>query len=193
MIAGNLMMLRRALVIVAAIASSALAACSDQSAKLLAAETKITALEQKIDALEKRTKSIEDAREFDVTLNSLKSIAYLTPGSDGYSVLESNLGRFTVSLANIESYANGSRVTLTFGNLTSATINNPKVTIEWGTVDDKGSPNNVASHSREVEFTQSFQAGSWNNVPVVLESVPPAQLGFVRLRELTHKGISLRR
>src|SRR5689334_18779742 len=165
---------------------AALVGCSQPSSASPSADARIRALEQKLDMLEKRTASIETDRDFEKTLNNLKSVAYLTPGSDGYSVIESDLGSFTVNIANIEQYANGSRVTLTFGNLTSATITSPKVKIEWGTVDDKGSPNNEAARSRELEFTQSFQPGAWNNIPVVLEGTPPAQLGFVRVRELTH-------
>jgi hypothetical protein len=96
-------------------------------------------------------------------------------------------------LVNVQPYANGTRVTLRFGNLLSATINGAKAKLEWGSVDAKGSPKNESAQSREVSFTESLRAGAWTNVQVVLEGVPATELGFVRVRDLTHVGINLLR
>ena len=126
-------------------------------------------------------------------LPSLDEIAYLTPGSDGYSVVQCDLGRMTVSLKNIEPYPNGSRISLQIGNLSSANINGAQARIEWGNVDEKGTPKNEEAHSREVKFAKSLRAGAWTTVPVVLEGIPPAALGFVRVKDVTHSGISLSR
>ena len=119
-------------------------------------------------------------------------VAYLTPGSDGYAAVKMDLGYLTVNLANIAPYANGSKVSLTFGNLTSATIDGLKATIEWGSVDDKGLPKNEEAKSREIKLTESLFSGAWNKADVVLEGVPPTALGFVRVRDVTHQGIRLR-
>jgi hypothetical protein len=120
-------------------------------------------------------------------------MAYLTPGSDGYSVVRTDLGPVTVSLIDVQPYANGSRVTLKIGNTTSATINGAKATLEWGNVDAKGLPNNENAKSRDVSFTESLTRGSWTTVRVVLDRVPPAALGFVRVKNILHTGISLLR
>ena len=93
----------------------------------------------------------------------------------------------------MQPYANGSKVALQFGNLTSATINGAKAKIEWGSVDEKGSPKNEGARSREVTFEKSLSAAAWTTVPIVLEGVPPSELGFVRVREVSHRGISLSR
>ena len=57
--------------------------------------------------------------------------AYLTPGAEGYSVVRADLGALTVKIDNVEPYANGSRITLQIGNLTSATINGAKAKMDW--------------------------------------------------------------
>ena len=158
----------------------------------------VNALEKRADDLESQIKTLKtsvDALERDNSFNKLlrdvDSIAYLTPGSDGYSIIETDLGRVTVNLVDVQQYANGTRVTLRFGNLMSATINGAKATLEWGAVDEKGSPKNDAARSREVKFTESLRAGAWTNVPVVLEGVPPTEFGFVRVKQMTHTGVSL--
>jgi len=158
-----------------------------------AQDAALSGLTTKVEALEKRLESIEQSRSFDELLRDSDRIAFLTPGADGYSVLRGDLGMMTVSLRNIEPYANGSRVTLQFGNLTSATINGAKVKVEWGKVDAKGIPDNETAKSREVTFTQSLGSGRWTNISVVLEAVPPTDLGFVRIREFGHSGISMLR
>jgi hypothetical protein len=156
-------------------------------------DSELARLSTAVDALAKRVESIEQARSFEELFKDSDRMAYLTPGADGYSVIRGDLGVMTVSLQNIEPYANGSRVTLQFGNLTSATINGAKVKVEWGTVDGKGVPNNDTAKSRDITFTQSLGAGRWTNAQVVLEAVPPTDLGFVRIREFGHSGISMNR
>ena len=154
-------------------------------------EEKFADLTRQLTELKSEVETLRREKSFDELLRNLDSIAYLTPGSDGYSVIQSDLGRMTVSLSNIEPYANGSRVTLQFGNPTSANLNGAKAKLEWGSVDEKGSPRNESARSREITFSQSLRAGAWTNVPVVLEGVQPKELGFVRVREFVHRSISL--
>lgn len=162
-------------------------------------DTRVAPLETKLAALEKQTEQLQQQLEqlqFQVRLQSevkdWDGVAYLTPGSDGYAVVRMDLGYLTVNLANIAAYANGSKVSLTFGNLTSATIDGLKAKIEWGTVDDKGIPNNQEAKSREIKLTESLFSGAWNKAEVVLEGIPPTALGFVRVREVSHQGVRLR-
>jgi hypothetical protein len=121
----------------------------------------------------------------------LDEVAYLTPGEEGYSVVKSDIGAITVSLKDVKPYANGSRITLQFGNILNATITGVKAKLEWGSVDAKGIPKNETQKSREITFSKSLRSGSWTKISVVLERVPPSDLGFVRVRELKHTGIIL--
>jgi hypothetical protein len=101
-------------------------------------EQQVAALQKKTDALQSEVKTLKeslsrlsDDQSVDKFVRDAKSIAYLTPGETGYSVIESDLGRLTVALDNVQPYANGTRITLRFGNLTSATINGAKATLDW--------------------------------------------------------------
>lgn len=124
-------------------------------------------------------------------MQNMDRVAYLTPGESGYSVVQSDLGVITVSLKDIQPYANGSKITLRLGNTTSATINGAQATLDWGSADSAGLPAG-AEKSREVTFAESLPAGAWTDCKIVLEGVPPVQLGYVRVREMKHSGIRLR-
>lgn len=128
--------------------------------------------------------------QIDNMMRSLEGVAFLSVGSDGYSTIETNLGRLTVSLENVRPYANGSKVTLVFGNTTYTTIDGVNAQLAYGSVDDKGSPLLGSERSKELAF-DVIRPGSWKRVPVSLEGVPPAKLGYVRLSKLEHRGIRL--
>jgi outer membrane murein-binding lipoprotein Lpp len=114
----------------------------------------------------------------------------LTPGSDGYSVVRSNLGPMTVKFDNVQPYANGSRVTLRFGNLTSASIDGLTATASWGK--DNSDPGKAVG-TREVKFKDTLRSGAWTTTSIVLEKIPPSELAFLTLSEISHDAISLRR
>ena len=178
--------------IMAVVLVLALAGCGSR-AKDVERDLQFADLKSKAEALATRVESLEQARNLDDFMKGMDAIAYLTPGSAGYSVIRTDLGPMTVSLENVQAYANGSRITLQFGNLTSATVNGARVKVEWGSVDAKGSPNNESARSRDVTFTQALRSGRWTNAPIVLEGVPPTELGFVRIKQFGHSGIVLLR
>ena len=166
------------------LASALLAACVKDE-RVAPLEAKVASLEKEIEQLQFQLRLQDETKGWD-------GIAYLTPGSSGYSVIRMDLGNLTVSLEDIAPYANGSKIKLLFGNLTSATIEGLKAKIEWGSVDEKGVPKNKEAKAREVKLTESLIPGNWNKMEVVLEGVPPSALGFVRVREVGHQAIRLR-
>lgn len=153
----------------------------------------VSTLESKVASLEKEIADLRQKVELNQMVSGWDKVAYLTPGSDGYSLVKSDLGVLTVGIANIAPYANGSKVTLQFGNLSAATIDGLKAKLEWGAVDKNGTPINESAKSRDVSFNEPLISGSWTNSNVVLEGVPPQELGFVRLRDVGHHGVKLRR
>lgn len=155
--------------------------------------TKVASLEKKVEALEIQLGELQQKVELQQMVSGWDKVAFLTPGSEGYSVVKSDLGNLTVSIANIQPYAIGSKITLLFGNLTAATIDGLKTQLEWGSVDKNGMPNNEEAKSRDVSFNEPLISGSWTKSDVVLEGIPPAELGFVRLRDIGHRGVRLRR
>ncbi|MGH9877431.1 MAG: DUF3251 domain-containing protein [Nitrososphaerales archaeon] len=131
------------------------------------------------------------SQELKQRFNDWKNIAYLTPGDEGYSTIHFDLGVLTVKISDVKAYANGSTVNLQFGNTLSASIDGLKANIDWGKVSNDGTPINEDAKTKEITFAQKLKSGSWTIVPVVLDGIPSTELGFVRVRDVTHTGIQL--
>ena len=166
---------------------------NDLDKKLTAIENKISKMQDEIDTLKTNNEKLEKTVTINEYLRNIEEVAYLTPGSAGYAKIKFDLGVLTVSLEDIKPYANGSKITLSFGNTLSAGINGLKGTFEWGKVDEKGLPVIQLTKSKEVTFSETLNAGSWTKVSVVLDGVPPAEFGFLRLKDFSHSGIKLLR
>jgi hypothetical protein len=147
-------------------------------------DAEITRLRGEVDELKTQAGS-------DKLLKIMGEVAYLTPGAEGYSALRYDLGTLTVSINDVTEFANGSKVTLKFGNPLSSNINGLKLTIDYGEVDAAGTPLNDSAKTKELTFTDSLKGGAWTRVPVVLEGFPASKLGFVRIRDVSHTGIEL--
>jgi hypothetical protein len=174
----------------------ALSACGVRSAppsEMPSLTKRIDELNTKVAALQKTVNDNESSRKFDDMLARFDRVAYLTPGSTGYSAVRMDLGYLTVAIDDIKPYANGSKVRLRFGNPFVATINGLKTKLEWGTVNKDGAADNENEKSRQITLTDPLLPGAWTHVEIVLDGVPPSNLGFVRLSEVTHTGIALRR
>jgi len=174
-----------------------LTSCQD-SKKITELETKLALqgkelikLQEQIEVLKSGQEELGRTDAINEFVGNVEKIAYLTPGQSGYSTIKFDLGILTVSLEDIKPYANGSRITLKFGNTLSSSIDGLKGTLEWGKVDEKGSPINSLAKKKEITFSETLIAGSWTKVSVVLDGVPPTEFGFVRLKNFSHSGIKL--
>lgn len=150
----------------------ALAACGSKT------EDRITAIEARLDAIEK------SVGKYDAVT--------LKPGQTGYSLLATDLGRVAVAIAKIDPAPNGTRLTLDFGNPTSARLNGMKARIEWGANDSRGLPV-IGGNVRSTQFVASepLPAGSWRQYQIDLPAVPPAQLGWIRISALDSGTVDL--
>lgn len=181
--------MRRTMVILRiALVSVCAVGCSD-GAKVAALEGETKRLSDAVESLNGQVRALQQWQDIDDAVEVNMGTARLTPGSDGYSIIRIGLGALTVSLENIESYANGSRVTLQFGNPLTATIVDGKATVEWGT---KNPADVEKPHSREVNLS-NIRSGAWTSVVVVLEGVPPTELSFVRVKNVNDSKITLMR
>ncbi len=159
-------------------------------------QRQLTALRQEVDALGSElneVKNNQNSLQLDKMIRDFQNVAYLQPGDTGYSVVPFDLGSLTVQLSDVKPYANGSKIELKFGNPLSSSINGLKATVQWGRVDAKGSPDNKSEKSKDFTFTETLRSGAWTTVSVVLDGVPPNELGFVRISAVSHTGISLGR
>ena len=116
----------------------------------------------------------------------------LTPGDSAYAVLRIDIGSIAVTLDALAPYGSGSRVSMTLGNLTSAGIDGLAATVSWGIPSSDGENSVVQGHSRRVTLSKSLPPGAWTKVSFALDSVPPNQIGFLRLGEASATSIRLR-
>jgi Protein of unknown function (DUF3251) len=175
---------------------SFLIGCSEKD-RITELENQLTALESRLAAEKKGTDMLHDVLR---TLTSRHERllepygdTYLTPGSSGYGLIFADLGPLTVSLKNVQAYANGSRITLEIGNLSSAAIVGLKTKVEWGPTDKEGLPIETKVRKREINFNEILQSGSWNVVEFVVEATQPQEIGFVRFKSASHGAIRLKR
>src|SRR5450631_4086229 len=97
--------------------------CGNQSqtnTEALATKSEVAELSGKVMALEARLSGVESTQKLGSEMAGLDEIAYITPGTNGYSLIKADLGIFTVSMVDVKPYANGSKVALMFGNIYSA-------------------------------------------------------------------------
>jgi hypothetical protein len=176
-----------------AIAIGFISGCEQGTPIATNGNTEVKELLIKVGRLEKEVQALREQMDDFQIIRENNRIAYLTPGQSGYDSVQFSLGTLTISLVDVKPYANGSKVTLTFGNPLAATIEGLKAKIEWGSVGADGMPDNKTLKSREVTFKEKIRPGSWTKADVVLEGLPPTNLGFVRVRNVAHEGIVLNR
>ena len=150
-------------------------------------EADIVELRREIDLL-KAQQSLAELRKLG---QQWSETAYLTPGSTGYDTIKYNLGTLLVTLSDIQPYANGSKGTLLIGNPYFANLSGLKATMSWGKTDDKGEPIEGSEKSKQISFIEMMKAGRWTRVTVILEGSAPADLGYIRLGDLTNESIQL--
>jgi outer membrane murein-binding lipoprotein Lpp len=159
--------------------------------ELKQSQEKIIKLETALNDLKEAINKDREAYKWDKFISKVDQIAYLTPGAEGYSTVRFDLGVLTVNLFDIKPYANGTKVTLEFGNTLSATVNGLKATIDWGKVDEKGSPINEQAKSKEITLNEPLLPGAWTKSSVVLDGVPASEFGFIRIKDISHSGVRL--
>ena len=131
--------------------------------------------DDRLKAIESRLAKTEQA------LGEHKAIT-LKPGDSGYGLLDTDIGRLPVAIAEVQPQAGGSRVILDFGNPTTARLTGMTAKIEWGGNDSKGLPLPAnGSHMINFAAPQPLLPGSWRQYPLDLAGFPPAQLGWVRI------------
>ena len=157
------------------------------AAELKTLQAEKTLLTSRVFSLEQRIASLESKQ----LIRDFSQYAYLTPGSDGYSLIKFDLGVLTVSILDIKPYANGSKVLLQFGNPLATKIDGLKAKIEWGQVDADGVPDNATAKNKEFTSQVPLRSGAWTTVTVILEDTPPTKFGFVRIHDVAHTGIEL--
>jgi hypothetical protein len=161
------------------------AACSSgEAAEVQGLKAELASARQKADSAYQLADSLRQALGIDDLLKNFDKIAVLDPAESGFGVVESSYGKLTFSIANVEPLADGSRVTLKVGNLTSATIAGGTLQVQWGPrqAKDQGlTAWQQSLHQSDMSFTEALAPGTWNNVRLTLGGTPPTSLGYLRV------------
>ena len=125
----------------------------------------------------------------------------LDPGERGFSRLDTSVGSFAIPIQDVAAHADGVRVRLHVGNLTTATVNGGTFQAKWGprqpSLRDKDFSRKYTEWSKSlrdkrIDFLEDLKSGAWNDVTLTLPGLPPAQFGHLELSMETNK-ISLLR
>jgi len=124
-------------------------------------------------------------------LAGMDDIAFLRTGTTEFAYIRTDVGKLSASLADIRPYANGSRVTLRFGNPTSAILTGVTFKVDYGPLDKAGIIVTDSSQTQQHSLNGDLPRGSWKNEDVVLDGVPTSSLGYVRIHDIHIGGMKL--
>ena len=124
-------------------------------------------------------------------LRSFEKIAFLKIGVSEYQPIVTHIGTITVSISDVEAFANGSKVSLLFGNPLSASIGEVKFKVDYGALDKDGVVIKDSEKTKEVNLPQRLNAASWNKVSILLEGLPVSELGYIRVHDFNVSTIFL--
>lgn len=118
--------------------------------------------------------------------------AILAPSDTGYTLIMTDVGPMTLQIKGVSPFANGSRVKLRIGNLSSATLSGVETKMQWGPVNGRGMMQyDKAAPESTIPISQRLEAGSWTEADVDLAQIPPAQFGQLIVSDVTAKSIAL--
>jgi hypothetical protein len=112
--------------------------------------------------------------------------ATLDPAQRGFARVDANVGTFAVSLNDVQPFADGVRVHLDLGNLSSATFGSTTtLNLKYGKrmpQESQGWPVWKASLREKKEtVTEKLLPGHWNPVQVVLPGIEAKDFGYLEV------------
>jgi len=175
----------------------AITACdSGTSSRVTEAEKTIQTQAVRIEALENRVNELDDkVLLLDFSKDQFRSVT-LDPSDQGFGRLDSSVGTFAVSIQQVSAHADGVRVRLHVGNLTTAAVNGGTFKAKWGSrspkTGEKGWAKSFAAWQKslvekDISFTDELRPGTWNNVSLVLPGLPPEKFGYLELQMETNQ------
>lgn len=179
-------------------ALACIVACSqtpspEQQAKLAEMQRKIDAQQTQIDSLQTSIGSLSGEVFAQQAVTQAYKRVTLDPASDqGFGRLDTTVMPLTISMKDVKALADGSRLVLSIGNLSTATVSASSLSVKYGSrapefkQGDEGYASRYnAWHSglreRKQDVTDSLRPGTWNTVSINLPGVPPNQLGYVEI------------
>jgi hypothetical protein len=181
--------------------------CSQKDSDIAELKTKLDSLESKLAALSEKQSAVEMkvfdhdtalsgsprstvgrlGQRLDALEEVIQTEVALTPSGNGYRYVQTSTGVVTVQMDNIRPYANGSKVRLSFMNLSSATISSLTADMEWGPTGK-----HLAQTNNSEITVSDLIPGKVTSAEFSLGDVPPDRLKFVHLSKVRVKGLYFR-
>jgi hypothetical protein len=117
----------------------------------------------------------------------------LKPTSTDFKMLKFNFGNLAAAIKDVQPYANGVKVSIRIGNPLAADLGGLSMKVDYGEVDENGSPVSKTEKSKEVSFIEPLNGGAWNYYDIILEGISPVKFGFIRLGQIGWETISLKK
>lgn len=146
------------------------------------AYTKTLALQDQVEALRKRVADIEKDAEGDSD--------YLTLGEDGFSVVKTELGGFTVEWINASPDGSGTKIGLRVGNVTAAKVTSLTAIGIWRRKDPDGNIKKSGTFSVRRKKI-SCAAGTWCEFSFHINDVKPEEISEISVGYLNADSLTL--
>ncbi|MDR3103015.1 MAG: DUF3251 domain-containing protein [Yokenella regensburgei] len=158
-----------------------LSACAQQS-EVRQMHQSVSTLTKEMTQLNQETVKITQQNRLNATSSSG---LYLLPGSKTPARLESQIGTLKMSLLNVAQNAQGTRATLRIQGESNTPLPAFSGTVEWGQI--QGTTENyqeVNVQNQLINAPASVLAPSDVDIPLQLNGITPAQLGFIRVHDI---------
>lgn len=168
--------------------SSAIGAKVDSlTTEVFALRTELAQAKTREDFLKSRVLRAEQL----INTHAPRTVVEFDPTVSAYQRIDSNMGMFAVSISDVRQFADGVRVTIKLGNLSSTTYRGVKLHLEYGPRSPEGketeAPDAVAKwlealQEREEDVAVSLLPGRWNPVQVTLPKLDAKTFGYLSVR-----------
>lgn len=117
--------------------------------------------------------------------------------SDGnYQRVDANVGSFAVTVSDVRQFADGVKVTVKLGNLSSATFAGAKLQLRYGprqphvgevNYSQRAAEWNRALQESEQSIANNLTPGTWNPIQVVLPRIEEKAFGYLEVKISTDR------
>lgn len=168
------------------ICAVALTACDQNVAgRVSTLESESQALRDQIAALDTRLGDAETkVWVLETSKNPYESAVFDPAAATAFQRLDTTVGPLAISIEDVKSHADGVKVRLNVGNVTSATFSGGLFKIKWGSRFEKGANYmewQKARRETEHKFTNDLRPATWNQVTLTLPGLPPDKFGYLEL------------
>lgn len=157
----------------------------EQDKAIAALQVKISEFETENTELKKRVNLLEWSSEVATSMiNAVDQRAATVTDEGKYGIARTPHGPVIVSVEKIQPYLDGYRVSLSIGNMTTASMNGAEIEVEWGLQYGGGVTYQQATASKKTKtFSQTglFAAGAYTLVDVALTPAKPEEVKQLRV------------